>query len=157
MKKVMISVLTMLSVLLLTACNSEQQEKSSTYSFHGENEYFAISNGTIVLSDSEDKFNGGKIEVIQNEIFEDVVSYSTTFYIMKNGQQRTVMSNSVVDYTEGAVHVEGDLGTICGEGLIIGNKVEDIEELRENLWFELETTDSSGKENVYQVKLRFVE
>lgn len=157
MRKVMAIIFSLLCILLLTACNGGKQEETLTYYFRGENEYFAISKGSVVLSGSEEVFDGGNLEIIQEEVFKDVVAYSITFYMLKYGERKTIMSNSVVDYTEGAIHVEGDLGKMSGEDLIIGNKVEDMDELRENLWFELETTDSNGKEDIYQIQLSFVE
>lgn len=149
MKKLIALILALVCVLALAGC----QEQASTYSFRGEHEYFAISNGSIVLSDTEELFDGGDLEITQSGVFEEVASYSTTFYTLTNGEQRTILSNSVIDQTGGSVNVDGDLGSISGKGIIIGSKVESIEELSENLWFELKTTDLSGKENVYQIQL----
>ena len=157
MRKVIAIIFSLLCVLVLTACNNGKQEETSTYYFRGENEYFAISKGSVVFSDSEELFDGGNLEVIQEDVFKDVVEYSTTFYMLRDGERKTIMSNSVVDYTEGSIHVEGDLGKMSGKNLLFGNKVEDIDELRENLWFELETTDSNGQERAYQIHLSFVE
>ena len=153
MKKLISLLLAVLSFLLLAACNNMEQEQVSTYSFRGVHDYFTISNGSIVLSGIEEVFDGGDLEVTQSGVFEEAASYTTTFYTLTNGEHRTILSNSAIDQTGGAIRVEGDLGKAYGKGLMIGSKVESIDELRENLWFELKTTDLNGKENVYQIQL----
>ena len=155
MKKLIILVWVLVCVLSLAACKTTEQEKVVTYYFHGEHECFAISNGSIVLSDTEEVFDGGKLNVIKTDLFDDIVSYTTTFYTLEDEAQRTLMSNSVVDFTGGTIHIEGDLGRISGDGFIIGGKVKSIDELQQNLWFELKTTDLNGEEAVYQLQLTF--
>lgn len=157
MKKLIVLVWALVCVLLLVACHKTEQEQVATYYFRGEHECFAISNGSIVLSDTEDVFDGGKLSVIKTDLFDEIASYTTTFYTLKDEAQRTLMSNIVVDYTGGAIHIEGDLGRISGDGFIIGGTVESIDELRENLWFELKTTDLNGEEEVYQIQLTLSE
>ena len=149
--------LSLICAVTLTACSNGRQEQVLEYSFHGENEQFTVSNGAIILDDTEEVFNGGELAVTQAELFEDIASYSTTFYTVNNGEQRTLLSNSVVDMTGGSVNVNGALGRISGDGFVIGNKVEDIDELKENLWFELSTTDISGAEKAYQLQLTVIE
>lgn len=157
MKKLISLGLALACVFTLAGCNNTKQEETSTYSFRGENEYFAISNGSIVLSDSEEVFDGGNLSVIKTDLFDGVAAYSATFYAMEDGAQRTLMSNSVIDYTGGSIHIEEDLGRISGDGIIVGGKVENVDELRENLWFELKTADLSGKKNAYQIQLTLTE
>ena len=55
------------------------------------------------------------------------------------------------------MHVEGDLGKMFGENLLVGNTIESIDELRENLWFELKTVDLNGVEATYQMQLTLIE
>ena len=157
MKKLITLVSAVICVLSLAACNNAEHEKVSTYSFRGEHDYFAISNGSIVLSDTEELFDGGELEITQFGVLEDVASYSTTFYTITNGERRIILSNSVIDQTGGTVNVDGDLGKASGKGSIISSKVENIDALRENLWFELKTTDLDGKENVYQIQLTLID
>ena len=153
MNKILASVMALVCALSLSACGNGNQEQTETYRFRGENEFFAISNGSIVLSDTKEVFDGGNLHVTQAGIFDQVTSYSATFYTKKDGVQRTLMSNSVVDQTGGTIHVEGDLGIISGDGFIIGGKVASIDELKGNLWFELKTTDLHGKETAYHLRL----
>ena len=157
MKQILAFVMTLVCALSLSACGNDKQEQTATYRFHGENEFFAISNGSIVLSDTEEVFDGGNLYITQTGIFDHVASYSATFYTKKDGVQRTLMSNSVVDQTGSTIHVEGDLGTMSGDGFIIGGKVASIDELKENLWFELKTTDLHGKETSYHLRLTLTE
>ena len=139
--------------LILVACSGKKQEQTSVYSFHGENKCIAVLNGSITMNSGEEVFDGGKLELIQKDLFKKVVSYSTSFYTMKNDEQRIIMSNSVIDQTGNSICIEGDLGKISGESVLIGNKIESIEELHENLWFELKTFDVYGMETVYRVQL----
>ena len=141
----------------MVACTGKNQEQTSAYSFHGENKYIAVLNGSIILDSEEEVFNGGKLELNQKDLFENVVSYSATFYTLKNDEQRIIMSNSVIDQTGDSVCIEGDLGKMSGESVLIGNKIESIEELSESLWFELKTIDPNGKETIYRVQMILTE
>lgn len=161
MKRIIALVLSVVCVIGLVGCNdpasNNQENLCSVYSFTGENEQLEISNGVIVLSKTEEVFDGGDLEVMQEELHLDVVSYSTTFYTMMNGEKKIILSNSVIDETGGSVNVEGDLGRASGDGFIIGNKVESIDEVKENLWFELKIKTLNGEENVYQLQLELTE
>ena len=150
-----IAMLCLCVVLMLAGCNDTEQ--ITTYTLRGEHDYFAISNGSITLSDAEEVFDGGDLQITQSGVFEEVASYSTTFYMIADGERRIILSNSVVDQTGGTISIEGDLGKGTGDGFIIGNKVEKIDDLKENLWFELKTTDLNGNEEVYQVQLTLTE
>ena len=79
------------------------------------------------------------------------------FYTMANGEERTIMHNSVVDQTGGSINVTGDLGRMTGENLLIGNKTETVSELTDSLYFELGISDLSGKQNTFQLQLRVTE
>lgn len=155
MKKLIAIFLTLVCALVMVGCDNAKQTEATTYSFRGEHDYFAISNGTIVLSDTDEIFDGGDLHITQSGVLNEIASYSTTFYTIIDGERRTILSNSVIDQTGSAINVEGDLGKSSGKGVIIGSKVENIDELKDNLWFELETTDLDGKENVYQIQLTF--
>ena len=155
MRKLTAFLCILLSVLMLAGCNDTEQ--ITTYTLRGEHDYFAISNGSITLSDTEEVFDGGDLQITQSGVFEEVASYSTTFYMIADGERRIILSNSVVDQTGGTISIEGDLGKGAGDGFIIGNKVEKIDNLKENLWFELKTTDLNGNEEAYQVQLTLTE
>lgn len=152
MKKLIALVLVLVCVLSLAGC----QEQPTTYSFRGEHEYFAISNVSINLDDKETVVDGGNIEITQSDFFDDVASYTTTFYMLANGEQRIILSNTEINLTGEATTIDSDLGSISGEG-ILGNEVKNVDDLKDNLWFELKTTDLNGTENVYQSQLTIVE
>ena len=153
MKKLIAFAFTLVCVLALAGCNNADQEDTLSCSFRGEHEYFAISNGSIILSDTEDVFDGGDLEATRSDVFENVASYSTTFYTLVNGEKRIILSNSVIDQTGGSIKIDGDLGRVSGDGIIVGGKAESVDALEESLWFELKTTDLNGDENVYQIQL----
>lgn len=148
MKKLIALFLALVCVLALAGC----QERVSTCSFRGEHEYFTISNGSITLEDKEMVFDGGNIEITQSGFFDEVVSYTTTFYMLTNGEQKVILSNTVISQTGDATSIDNDLGSISGEG-ILGNEVKSIDNLKDNIWFEFKTTDLNGKENIYQIQL----
>ena len=91
--------------------------------------------------------------VIQGRITKEFLSYLTESRKPEDGERRTILSNSTVDMTGGTLNVNGDLGRASGNGILIGNKIKAAEELGQFLWFELITTDLSGKENTYQLPL----
>ena len=152
MKKLIALGLALVCVLALAGC----QEQASTYSFRGEHEYFAISSGSITLDDKEEVFDGGNIEITQSGVFDEVASYTTTFYMLTNGEQKVILSNTEINQTGEATTVDSDLGSISGEG-ILGNGVKSVDDLKDSLWFELKTTDLNGTENVYQIQLVLTE
>ena len=161
MKRLFFVLLTLIvCVGMLAGCSQSDENKSekvAVYSFCGENEQFAVTNGVIVIGADEEIFYGGDLAIIDQEQFADIASYSVKFYTMANGEERTIMHNSVVDQTGGSIIVTGDLGRMAGENLLIGNKTETASELTDSLYFELSTTDLSGKQNVFQLHLMVTE
>ena len=154
MKKLIACVLALVCILSLSACDSAKQKQVVVFSFCGENELFAISNGVILLGDAEEVFHGGDLEIIRTELFADVVSCSTTFYTITNGERRAILSNSVVGVTGSSANVNRDLGRISGDKGLTGIGIENIEDLKSNLWFELNTTDVNGNTSTYQLQLK---
>ena len=104
-------------MLALTGCGKEEQEPLRVYSFSGENEQFAVSNGIIVLNGSEEIFSGGDLKAA-DDCFLDITSYSTTFYTISGSEKNVILSNSVTDTTGGTVNVSGDLGQISGDSTL---------------------------------------
>ena len=78
MKKFIALLLALVCVFALGSCSNTLDEPV-TLSFKGEHEYFAITNGSIVLSDTEEVFNGGDLEITQSGVFEAVASYRILF------------------------------------------------------------------------------
>lgn len=145
-----------LCIGLLMGCSQNDESKSeeiTVYSFCGENEQFVITNGVIVIGADEEIFYGGDLSVIDQEQFADISFYSMKFYAMTNGEKRTIMHNSVVDQTGGSINVTGNLGRIAGKDILIGNKTDNVSDLTDNLYFELITTDLSGKQDTFELQL----
>lgn len=143
-------------MLALTGCGKEEQEPLRVYSFSGENEQFAVSNGIIVLNGSEEIFSGGDLKAA-DESFLDITSYSTTFYTISGNEKNVILSNSVEDMTGGTVNVSGDLGQVSGESIIRRTKIDDASDWGNTLFFELTTKDKYGTENVYQLQMALTE
>lgn len=72
---------------------------------------------------------------------------------MVNGKD-ILLSNSVSDMTGETIDISGDVGKRSGDGTMIR---EPTDELQNNLYFELETTDLDGKKSNYQLQLTLTE
>lgn len=126
------------------------------YSFSGENEQLSISNGIIVFDGTKELFAGGERKV-SDDFFNNITSYSTAFYIMSGDEKDVILSNSVTDITGDTVSVSGKLGQISGDSSIRRIKIDDTDDLKNLLFFELTAKDTDGKENVYQLQLSLTE
>ena len=156
MIKIKALVLAVILMSAFTGCGKEEQERLTVYSFCGENEQLAVSNGVIVLNGTEEVFTGGDLKVT-GDSFADITSYSTTFYIASGSEKAVILSNSVTDMTGDTVNVSGDLGQVSGDSIIRSIKADDISDLKNTLWFELTTKDKNGKEDVYQLQMSLTE
>ena len=156
MKRIISIAISCLLIASLVGCagSAEDAESGSVvYSMSGSNDLFEISNGVIVLGEEEEVFDGGDLKILQEDLFSDVTAYTCSYYTITNGERRTILSNSTVDMTGGTLNLNGDLGRASGNGILIGNKIKSAEDLENVIWFELITTDLSGKENTYQLPL----
>ena len=156
-------VLVFMAILLLTlaGCEKVEQEQLTVYSFSGENEQLSISNGIIILNGTEETFSGGDLKV-SDDFFDNITSYSTTFYIMAGDEKDVItydviLSNGMVDMTGDTVNISGDLGQISGDSAIRRIKIDGTSDLKNILYFELTTKDMDGNENVYQLELSLTE
>ena len=149
-KVIRVLLITVLCTCLLLGCSSKPAEEPLVvYSFSGENEMFSISNGVIVLSEGEEIFYGGNLV---GEL-SDIVAYSMTFYIQSGSNDIVLLSNSVTDMTGGTIGIAGETGKISGDIL----KRAEEDDLQNNLYFELKTTNLDGEENTYQLQLTVTE
>ena len=156
MKRIISIAISCLLIAALVGCGGAIEDAESgdvVYSMSGSNDLFEISNGVIVLGEEEEVFDGGDLKVLQEDLFADVTAYTCSYYTISNGERRTILSNSTVDMSGGTLSVNGDLGRASGNGILIGNKIKSAEDLENVVWFELITTDLSGKENTYQLAL----
>ena len=147
---VRVLLITVLYTCLLSSCGLKPAEEPLVvYSFSGENEMFSISNGVIVLNEGEEIFYGGNLD---GEL-SDIIAYSMTFYIQSGSDDIVLLSNSVTDMTGGTIGIAGETGKISGD--VLKNAEED--DLQNNLYFELKTTNLDGEENTYQLQLTVTE
>ena len=141
-----------------TAVDSEKSTDTKVYSFSGSDDILTVMNGTVIIYEDKETFSGGTLQVNSESFFEDVVSYNTTFYILKDGIKKTIMSNSLVDETGGKVNLNGDdLGKISGDDFITGNKTDRAEDLMNNLYFEINTVNADGSNKTHQLLLDVVQ
>ena len=149
-KVIYVLLITVLCTCLLLGCSSKPAEEPLVvYSFSGENEMFSISNGVIVLNEGEEIFYGGNLD---GEL-SDIIAYSMTFYIQSGSDDIVLLSNSVTDMTGGTIGIAGETGKISGDVL----KRAEEDDLQNNLYFELKTTNLDGEENTYQLQLTVTE
>lgn len=159
MRRLMTLVLTlvcMLSLVLSFAGCSTIELQTSVCSFSGANEYFGINNGVIVLDDSTEAFYGGTISA-EEDFFAEATSYSATFYISSHGEKKAILSSRVVDLTGEAVDFSGEIGSISGDDVLTRNKIDEIDDLRYNLYCDLSVTYKDGSESVYSVQMNLTE
>lgn len=154
MKKIVSILITILfSCSILIGCgissDKEQYQSLAVYSFSGKNEYFTISNGVIVLTSAEEIFYGGNLDVSQ-EKFNDITAYTMTFYIISDNKKDFLISNSVEDITGETINISSETGKCSGATI---NIREQIDELQNKLYFELETTNFDGKKSNYPLQL----
>lgn len=152
MKKATALILVFLFVLSLTACKNETQEQFAVYSFCGENESFTICNGTIVLSNSEDVFYGGNLQVTQPESINNLFSYKATFYTMIDGQQEIIFVDEVQNLSSAEL-LGIDFGKKSSNADEISKQFTNIEDLNGKLYCELKITDTEGNKNSYTIQL----
>lgn len=155
MKKLLAFFLVFSCLLPLTACQTQAEDQLIVYAFHGENEYFTITNGTIVFSDSQEVFYGGNLLPVQSNFITDIASYTATFYTIVDGQQETILIDSLSNFSSAEL-VNIDFGKKVTKGPEISKYFQDIEESNRSLWCELSITDKSGNLNCYNIELKLI-
>ncbi len=157
MKKLSALFLALVLVFTLTACgNAKIREKTAIYSFSGGNDYFNVSNGIIVIAEDEETFSGGDLQILRNAVFSDVVSLRSEFYILRDGEERTVLVSELHDMTGCAsVSFSSDLGKISGGTTVSeGRPLDELEiDLLNNLYLRLTVTRNDGTSNTYTVQM----
>ena len=156
MRKLIVFIFSLSFILTLTACMNAKETQHAVYSFYGEDGYFEISNGAIVLSDSEDIFYGGNLRVSPSSSISNITSYKATFYIMIDGQQKTIFANEFRNYSSAELVVI-DLGKKVSKHPDISNQFKNIEEKNAKFWCELEVSDAEGNRNCYTIVLKLIQ
>lgn len=133
------------------AASEAQSEEVRVYSFSGEHEQFSISNGIIVLTPAKEIFYGGRLEEKQPS---ELTAYSVTFYAEVDDEPHVLLSMGAQDLTGGTVQLSGDMGSRSGEGALLPGE---LDELPDVLYVTVDTTDSHGETNQYQLPLTLTE
>ena len=159
MKKFISAILIIIVCLSCFAgCSQQESQKTAkdnlaVYSFGGSDEHLTVSNGVIVLGGEEEVFSGGELAVLNSDELSDIASWSTEFYVLTDGEKRTVQKNHIVDVDAGAkVELSGDLGKIAGPDVITEYESSD-DDFADNLYFVFSGTDKKGKESVYEIRM----
>ncbi|MCM1542915.1 MAG: hypothetical protein NC121_16875 [Blautia sp.] len=143
---------------VFTGCGDKSPEENKTlavYSFSGENEQFAVSDGVIVLTDAEEIFYVGSLAEKPGQL-ADIATFTITFYVLSDDGKEVLLSNSFVDETGKAIGISG-MKEMKIAGDIPSISEADIDEMRNNLYCELETADRNGIQNKYLLQLTLQE
>lgn len=156
MKKMKALLFTAVLMLVFAGCGKMGKEETEVYSFSGADERFAVSNGVIFLSGEEQIFKGGNLKVV-GELPEDIVFYSTTFYVKSGGETKTILSNSVEETGGDSLELSDDLGKISGKEVFDRTILNGQEDWKNLLYFELTVRDKRGNEWVYPLQMSLSE
>lgn len=150
-----ILVVCLLLAALLTGCArvsyGGQGESLAVWSFHGENDEIAVSNGVIAISPDTETLYGGNLAV-KTEAFDEVAAYTVKIELDTDDGRRPLLVNTVstADAADTPIGVSDFIGQTTGD-VFAGT---DAEFVPDSLWFELEVTDLRGEFYVYQVPLQ---
>lgn len=142
----------LLLLFMLTGCSRVEQRPLAVYSFSGENDLFAVSNGVIVLNGPEEIFSGGDLETFDS-FPTDVTAFSATYYAQSGAEKDTFLSNAVVDQTGHRLRVSGNLGKISGGDILTRFAGKELLDFQDNLYLDLTLTDSAGKQHLYTLHM----
>lgn len=141
-----------LLLLTLTGYSRADSRPPAVYSFSGENDLFAVSNGVIVLNDPEEIFYGGYLEPF-DDFPTDATAFSATYYAQNGAEKDVFLSNAVVDQTGHMLRVSGDLGKISGDDILTRFAGKALLDFKDNLYLDLTLTDSAGKQHTYTLHM----
>ena len=141
-------------LLLLPGCAREKPKELSVYTFSGSDGQISVVNGVAVFSEQGDVFDGGRL-CLGADFPQDVTAYTASFYVQSSSEQRTLLSNSVVDETGGTLQPGEDLGRRATDGAegYLGRTTDWQEELRNGLSFVLTITQKSGEQRTYEIPM----
>ncbi|CAH2214881.1 hypothetical protein [Tepidibacter aestuarii] len=140
--------------------NKLDNQVFKVYSFEGESNGIKISDGLILISTNKHSLIGGKIQYKTNKE-ENIKSYFKTIYIDKQGNKEIVLLNSSSHSGDNSKTISPD-GFLLNEGIgeISSKKLfseEEINIIKDNLYFSLDCSTDDGKRHNYIVKLKVKE
>ena len=143
MKKLMLLALVLILALTLNACINEKTEPTVVYSFYGQCDDYVISNGTIVLSGSENIFYGGNLQAAKPENFKNISSYTATFYIEVGDKQEIVFVDKLLNNSSVKL-LNSDLGKTISDDSGMYELFSELYNSNGSFWCDLKTTDIDG-------------
>ena len=156
MKKAVVLILAVICLFIFVGCNIERvNDKTEVYTFHSENEYISVKNGTAVIDGDEEMFSGGNLEILNDEPFADAVYWRYEFYILNDSEEKILYVGSVSDETGGAqASIEGDLGKISGGDTITKYDDSYADDFVNNLNLKFIVKNADGEENTYRLQMK---
>ena len=155
MRKIIALLLAFSLLSILPACKKENNEHLVVYAFSGENAYFSITNGKIVLSDSEEVFYGGRLQTTHPGAIANISAYTATFYTLIDGQQEIIFINSFSNFSSSEL-LDVDFGKKVTHSPEISKSFQRMDTLQGSLWCELNITDHKGNTNHYNIALELI-
>ena len=152
MKKIFSIVMMFIIVMSLSAC-STAQNSNAKYSFYGESDEVAISNGAITITDAKSVFSGGNLET---KNLEDIIYHRAIFYTIIDGKETPIHIDEM-NNTSNIKFIEMDLGAIEDTNLNVIKTFERIEEIKSNFWCDIKITYSNNDSKTYKVPLTLIE
>ena len=154
MKKITSFIMVIILMIGLVGCtpfrNSSLEKK---FSFSGEIENVQVSKGIAIIGGKNEKFNGGQLKITDPNK-TDFTKYEMTFYVLNGEERWTILSNKVEHLDDTIELKELEIGEITGQVL---NTNMDENQFKENLYFELITTDEKGNTSTYTVPMEVKE
>ncbi|HZK33562.1 MAG TPA: hypothetical protein VFC60_03585 [Tissierellaceae bacterium] len=150
MKKRIISITLIVTILFLITSCANPKNKTEVYTFNGEDENIKVNNGLIIVTDDLEKFIVGDLS-FKGEELSDVKHYFAKFFFYKDGDENTILNNSST--IEGATQgqrIHSELGSISSEDLFYG---KDLELIKESLNFSLSGKLMNGESFKYNLTL----
>jgi hypothetical protein len=155
MKKFISIVMMFIIVMSLSAC-STAKNSNAEYSFYGESNEVAISNGAITITDTKSVFSGGNLKIATIENFENIISYCVTFYTIIDDKETPIHVESM-NNTSNIVLLDIHLVKIEDTDLNVIKTFERIEEIKSNFWCNVEITNSNNESKIYKIPLTLIE
>ncbi|MGB8452168.1 MAG: hypothetical protein WCD89_07525 [Anaerocolumna sp.] len=131
--------------------------KSKVYCIEGKNEDFILSNGYIIFSDHNIYINGGTLYKLNNDIDNNIQSYEMAIYYAKNNENNYILNKASI--MKNRNFPENLLKEISvGKHSLMDNlEKDDINYIKNNLYFILKYTDISGNNQKVNIHLNLKE
>lgn len=152
MKKVACLLTALLLCCFLAGCSTSSNQKLTVYSFSGQDDTFSITNGVVVIAPDTAIFYGGYLDA-DEEHFQQITSYSTSFYVWADGHEHTLMDMRAVDTTGTFLNLDQEVGSVSSQAFFEGAETA----IRDQLFFRLETVNQNGERQTLEIPMSVVD